>query len=267
MLARHREGERDMKFDEVSGWWLPDREQHLQEWMRKVNDRRFGRLLYQGAKYRLAMQFVPVERRKASVAIDVGAHVGLWSFQMIQDFAAVFAFEPMPAHRECWHKNIVPDKTTGAAVLSEAALGDHVGFASLRTRTGDSSGDTGVVPENRLGLPVETTLATRIEPASLPDDVEARMETLDGLFLEDNSAWTDISFVKIDCEGYELFVCRGGIKLFEKHKPTIIVEQKPETGGPERYNVKPTEAVEYLKSHGAKVLAAKQGDYIMGWVG
>jgi FkbM family methyltransferase len=216
------------RFDE---WWMPDHEEHLQEWMNTVGDRRHGRLAYQGRKYDEAMKYVTQWR----VAIDVGAHVGLWSFQMGRDFEHVEAFEPMPDHRECWYKNIDDPWVN----MHPFALGAAAAPVHIRTRTANSSGDTGVDPAG--------------------EGVEVEQRTLDSF------GFTDVDFLKIDCEGYELFVCQGARETLLRCKPCVIVEQKPETGGAALYGIGVTDAVDYLKSLGAVLRTGIQGDYILSW--
>jgi len=43
---------------------------------------------------------------KWDVALDVGAHVGIWSTRLAQKFKRVIAFEPVPKHIECWKQNM-----------------------------------------------------------------------------------------------------------------------------------------------------------------
>jgi len=227
-----------MQYDEHSGWWLPDGEAHLQDWMRQVNDRHDGRLLYQGRKYRKALEFVPEHRRR--VAIDIGAHVGLWSWQMTHDFAFVHAFEPIRAHRECFTANVLADPQVAPFVdLHGLALGNAMGKVTLAQRTPDSSGDTGVDLEG--------------------NGIEAALWKLDAFDFQ------YVDLMKVDCEGYELFVLKGAVETLKAHKPCVIVEQKPETGGAQRYGIGTTDAVHFLQSLGAVARAGIQGDYILSW--
>jgi hypothetical protein len=68
----------------VHGWWFPDHERHLPEWLAKVNDKADGRLRYQGKKLDESMKWCKQFRN----AVDVGAHVGLFSFYLAQKFDA-----------------------------------------------------------------------------------------------------------------------------------------------------------------------------------
>lgn len=219
-----------LRFDH---WYLPDGERHLQSWMNSVGRRVDGRLTYQFHKYEAALQFVPVR----NVAVDVGAHVGLWSYFMARDFASVVAFEPMKAHADCWVENMAGH---GNATLHRVALGETVKMVALSTRRADSSGDTGVDLHGGNAI--------------------SRQCRLDDFDLD------RVDFIKVDCEGYELFVLRGAGETIRRCKPVIVVEQKPHTGGPARYGIGETAAVTFLQSLGMKEMTKPMsGDWIMGW--
>lgn len=222
-----------MMFHEACGWWFPDGEQHLPDWMRKADKRVGGRLTYQRHKYEAVLSHV----RQRRIAVDVGAHVGLWSWMMARDFASVWAFEPMPAHRDCWQANL--RGVTHAHMVAQA-LGPSEAEVTLRTRTPDSSGDTGVEPAGGEGVRVQ----------------QRRLDDYPFLHLD---------LLKIDCEGYELFVLQGAVDTLRLHRPAIIVEQKPETGMAARYGIGNIDAVLFLQDLGAKVRQVIAGDYIMSW--
>lgn len=219
-----------LKFDE---WLFPDGEVHLPEWMTTVNKRRDGRLQYQGHKYEAALRWVKQRR----VAVDVGSHIGLFSWPMAKDFESIEAFEAMPSHRACWYKNM---EGITNATLHACALGESEGRAKVATRTVGSSGDTGVDPTGKTGKQVN-------------------MRTLDSFGL------TDVDFLKVDVEGYELFVLRGSVETLKRCRPCVIVEAKPETGMADRYGIGVTDSVKFLESLGAKKRAGIQGDYILSF--
>lgn len=228
------------KFDE---WMLPDGELHLPQWMRQVRDRVEGRLTYQMYKYRPAMTFVKQRR----VAVDIGAHVGLWSYWMARDFETLHAFEPMPEHADCFEINLAARQ---GWTLHRCALGEKSGMVRIKTRTPGSSGDTGVDPDAER---------SSLRAAVGAEGTEVEMRTLDEFALD------NVDFIKIDCEGYEVFVMRGAVDTLKRCKPAIIVEQKPETGLVARYKIGVTDAVKFLNSLGAKTRKMIQGDYILSW--
>lgn len=209
-------------FDE---WRFPDREEHLQEWMTKQQQMRHGRLCYQAHKYDEALKHCA----RREIAVDVGAHVGLWSWLMVHDFQHVHVFEPMALHRECFIANIPQNNVT----LYDFALGEKVDSVNVVTRTKDSSGDTGISGKG-----------------------EIPMRPLDSFGLE-------IDFIKIDCEGYETNVLKGAQETLLRCKPVILVEQKGNMS--EQYGLPKMSACKFLESLGAVKVGEISGDYIYKW--
>src|SRR5688500_14433533 len=84
------------------GIWLPDGEQHFPEWMSRHGELVDGKGTYQIRKWRACLPWI----RQWRVAVDVGAHVGLWSMHMVRQFRHVHAFEPMAPFRVCFARNV-----------------------------------------------------------------------------------------------------------------------------------------------------------------
>jgi FkbM family methyltransferase len=213
---------------QVGGVWLPDNEEHLIGWMQKKNQAVDGKLTYQIDKQNTAYSMCKQKRR----AIDIGAHCGLWSMHMVRHFGRVDAFEPVAEHRECFSANLA-EQGPGTAVLHHMALGEAAGSVSMHTGP-SSTGDTwvkgsGDIPLRRL------------------DDM-----------LHDAD---DVDFIKLDCEGYELYALRGGEELIKRCLPVICVEQKP--GRAEKFGLPTTAAVDYLQGLGYTLARHISGDYIM----
>lgn len=223
---------------QVQGLWLPAHEQHLEGWlaqrMREHPEEMVGgRASYQYHKLLAAMNFV----RRFRVAVDIGAHCGLWSMQLVKRFKEVHAFEPVPLHRTCFAKNVEAIEQTpgtlGRAFLHPFALGAERGFCRIATTSG-SSGDSWVQSGG---------------------DVE--MRTLDSFGLK------HVDFVKIDCEGYELFALKGAEETLRRCRPAIIVEQKPNRAT--RFGLGQKDALPWLESLGAVLRAEMSGDFIFSW--
>lgn len=209
-------------------WMLPEGETHLLDIMRRTNRHVDGRLVYQYHKYEAALRFVKQRR----VAIDIGAHVGMWSWVMARDFEKLVAFEPVAAHADCWSANMADRKN---AALYRIAMGDSDRHVTLR-RDGESTGDTCIVTDG---------VGQAADQRQL-----------------DNFDFHNIDFIKIDCEGYELFVLRGAKETILRNKPVMIVEQKPHR----RYDIDQTAGIDYLRKLGMKPLREPMsGDWIMGW--
>lgn len=216
---------------QYQGVWLPDGEKHFPEWMSKNGEIVDGKGTYQIKKLRKALEHC----RQFRVAIDVGAHVGFWSMQLVKRFQRVNAFEPVQQYRECWHLNVEHDG--GAAAFCYGyALGASEGSVSMKIPVLGSGVDTGGTHVSGNG--------------DIP---------LDALDVFD---FADVDFIKIDCEGYEHHVIEGARETIARWRPTIIVEQKPHKLGP-NFGIKGTPAVDLLKSMGGKVVAEISGDYIV----
>lgn len=210
-----------VRFDE---WILPNGETHLQGWMNKVNNRIEGRLTYQYHKYEAALNLC----KSRHVAIDVGAHVGLFSYWMARDFESVEAFEPVAHHRDCFSINVLAHRSN--VNLHACALGNREALVSIRTEP-TSSGDSRIAG-----------------PGDIPQ------HTLDSFAL------ANASLLKIDCEGTELFVLRGAEELLARQKPVVIVEQKP--GHAQKYGLGEKDAVPYLESLGYRLVREMAGDFL-----
>ena len=129
-------------------------------------------------------------------AIDIGAHCGFWAMDMCKFFTRVYAFEPVAEHRECFQANL--DDRCSDWTLFPYALGDKEGQVFMHIEQ-DNTGHTHI---GDSGVPAE-------------------LRTLDSFGL------TDISFIKMDCEGFEYYVCLGGKETIMREKPIICLEQKP----------------------------------------
>jgi FkbM family methyltransferase len=208
------------------GWWFPDHEQHLPAWMRSPKGYLVlnGRPSYQGKKQQAALAAV----RQHRTAVDVGGHIGLWSYNLAAAFEQVHAFEPVEAHRACFARNVEAANVT----LHACALGREEGSVSIHTAP-TSTGDSWVKGGGNIP-----------------------MVTLDSLQL------TEVDFIKIDCEGYEENVLRGAIETIKRDLPVIIVEQKRDMATA-RFGLEPLGAVKFLQSLGYRVAQEISGDYLM----
>lgn len=214
----------------IRGMWFPDSDEHLEGQLAR-NPLVAGKGTYQYKKYARALQHV----KRRGHAVDIGGQVGLWSRVMGLDFARVTAFEPLPAHIECYEKNLAgADHVTLHRVALAAAPG-RVAIAMPPESTGNSH----VAIEGEDGV-----------------SVEAR--TLDSFAL------TGIDFLKIDVEGYELPILQGAEATIRSEKPVIIIEQKP-NGNAERYGRGRFAALDLLKSWGGKVAWEIGGDFLVEW--
>lgn len=212
--------------------WLPDGEKHFVEWMNKSGEIVDGKGTYQIKKLREAMKWCGQSR----VAVDVGAHVGLWSMHLAKRFENVIAFEPVAGFRKCFAKNA----WIRGVKLFPCALGAAPGKVRMVIDPADTGG-THVAQQNVGDHPGWTEL-----------------RTLDSFDLQ------GVDFIKIDCEGYEAQVIVGARETLKRCRPCVIVEQKQHIMSKNSFATG-TPAVNSLLEMGAQLRTVMSGDYILSW--
>jgi FkbM family methyltransferase len=215
----------------ICGIWLPDNDTHFANHLHKeplLN----GRGTYQWKKLNAAVEVLPFGQR--GLAVDIGAHVGLWSHVLATMFAEVVAFEPIPDHYACWARNCSEIENVQGYNM---ALSDTDGYLDI-VKVAENSGNARVA-----------TSSDKKESTC-----RVRAYALDNFPLEEK-----IDFMKIDVEGWELQVLKGAEKTIRRDKPVMVVEQKPNNA--ERYGQKRMAAVDLLVSWGYTIVWEKAGDY------
>ena len=220
------------------GWFLPDGESHLQRFLEDSKTRHFARGTYQRKKYLAALAHV----KNYTAVIDVGAHVGLWSWQFAQHFNQIFAFEPIAAHRECWHENMKGLESRARPIPLACAERGREGESVFMATDPTSSGDSYPAPREGDG-----------------NAGEAMLTSIDK-FMEDKPSWPP-GLIKFDCEGYELFALLGAENTIREHGPVLVIEQKP--GKAQKYGLTETAAITTAQAWGYRTAKIMSGDYIM----
>lgn len=222
------------------GLYFPDGEKRIIETIEGEKGPTFDGLpTYQFRKLAKALQYV----RNYRAAVDIGAHVGLWSRPLARMFQRVTAFEPTSAFRECFPRNIHPNDFAKVQ-LYPFALGKENGEIEIVVKE-TNTGLTHVMTEGEAVLDGRRREVVKMVPLSAFE-------------------FDAMDFVKIDVEGYEKNVLLGGEDLIRYFKPCIVIEQKP--GLSDRYGFGQFEAIELLQKWGATERFNWGGDYCMSWV-
>jgi FkbM family methyltransferase len=203
------------------GIWLPDGSEAFAP---ELGQEYEGKPTYQLSKFLACLPYI----KDFSHAIDIGAHVGLWSRVLATKFAKVTAFEPVKDNADCWRRNLAEHAN---ADLVQAALADRRGELRM------------MVPDN--------------SPANA--HISEQGEWHSALKLDDWFLYTEPTFIKLDAEGYELPIIKGAEQLIRRARPTMIIEQK---GHPRRYGFCERAAVKLVQKWGAKVVKEITGDFI-----
>ncbi len=205
------------------GVYLPDGEVHFRDTLTALASE--GRSAFYPV---LAAALLQVTARRR--AIDIGAHVGLWSRWLVSEFNWVDAFEPIPEHAKLFRRNIDGSNWT----LHEMALGAHEGLVGMKSFVSDTG------------------------RAHVCAGEDVKLQRLD------NYGFSDVDLIKIDVEGYELPVVIGAEQTLKRNKPIVIIEQR----GCEVTNFGESSrdhALVHLIEIGMYPMQRVGHDWIMGW--
>jgi len=188
--------------------WIPDDD----DWIRWGGD-------YEQVEFDNVMSHIS----NWDVALDIGAHVGIWSTRLAQRFKNVIAFEPVPKHIECWKQNMLPftDERSewamheNVSTLNTVALGHENGTATMKVPDTTNTGMASLVHE----VFNQRTGDRWVQPGweNFPE-LEVETRTLDSYEFD------QIDFMKIDVEWFELRVLQGAENTIRKHKPIMYIE-------------------------------------------
>jgi len=209
---------------EVHGWYLPDDDVHFTQYLEGLA--KAGHPVeYQQAQREAALKHCDRFRK----AIDIGAHVGLWTLPLTARFGYVMAFEPHTPFTHLLRKN------APSCDVYPFALGatDSTQFMSINA---DNSGIAYIDDSGTASTVTMTTL--------------------------DSFGLSDIDFIKIDCEGYELPILQGANETLRCNDAVIIVEQKPHKT--DQYDWGQYAAIEYLMDvHGYRIVDRVVDDWVL----
>lgn len=150
------------------------------------------------------LRLVPFLADPARITIDVGANVGLYAHAARKHSLEVWAFEPVPRLQSVLRNNL------GSRVRVLAyALSDRDGKAMLR-----------IPLFNNRAIYTRASLE-RLDEGDATQEIAIECRRLDSFDLG------PVGFIKIDVEGHELAVLRGGLQTVKTHRPALGRERTP----------------------------------------
>jgi len=179
--------------------------------------------------------------------LDIGAHKGGYLYflrKQTGENGKIYAFEPQENLYQ-YLRYIVTLLGWSNVTVENIALSDNRGEATLyiptnKTKEGSSPGATIVEHPERSDFAKTQRIST---------------DTLDS-FCERNSIRP--VFLKIDVEGNELPIFKGGLNILQKYKPKILVEIEERHVGQEKV----LETFEFMKSLGYKGRFIHGNDFV-----
>ncbi len=133
------------------------------------------------------------------MAVDVGANRGIYSIALARLASGVHCLEPLPICCDYINAAQLPGVQVHCCAVS-----DVMGIARFFVPT-------------KSGTPVWTR-ASLEEPVAPSIEYSVPVRTLDSF------GWSNVGFVKIDVEGAEAAVLRGGARLLVEQHPNLLVE-------------------------------------------
>ena len=142
----------------------------------------------------------------ASVVLDVGANVGLFSVcgAIANPQCRIFAFEPVPYLASIRKSNSELNHLKNVTILKKALSSKNCGKIKLYMPDDDTMGSI---------IPIDAAQAI----------YEVSSTTLD-MFCEINNIINKIDLIKIDVEGAEILVFEGAKSVLQHSMPTILCE-------------------------------------------
>lgn len=151
--------------------------------------------------------------RQGDTVIDIGAHIGFYALRqgLHMQGGKIYAFEPNPDTFRRLKRNIVANDLENVIVAENAAVAAEEGTVTLRISAGSSEGNT-IMREGTVH--------------EYGEKVEVSARTLDAIVRD--YALKNIAILKIDAEGAEVEILRGGMQ----HALTLTEKIEIETHSP-----------------------------------
>jgi FkbM family methyltransferase len=169
-------------------------------------------VLMSGGFERAETEFAIEQARPGTVAIDVGANVGMFTVPLalaVGPSGRVLTIEPSPENVARLEANLELNALENV-VVERIAVGDRAGHILLQLASDPGFHSTAEIAESR----------------SVDEEVTVRAETLDQVWLRAHAP--AVSFIKIDTEGSEDAVLRGAEEILRTCQPILLVEAKGE---------------------------------------
>jgi FkbM family methyltransferase len=159
-----------------------------------------------------ALSIWATEVRKAEIAVDVGAYLGIYSILAAKlGCPRILALEPNSSNFDQLRKNLSLNDVGDSVESYRVAVGSESKTVSIITPGGRPNSSGSQISNSPTGRELD----------SWEIESEVDMVTLDSLLADETA---HISVIKIDAEGYELFVLKGATRTLSLHSPSILIE-------------------------------------------
>lgn len=154
--------------------------------------------------------FLRTHLTEGQTALDVGAHIGLFSVVMARLVGAsghVFSFEPTPLTNEVLTETVRLNGCEEIVEVRAEAVSDKTGTATFY--------DTGYAASNANSL---------VRGENSQGGLEVKTTSIDEFAAQRGLA---VNCIKIDVEGAELYALRGAARTFAENRPVVSLGLHP----------------------------------------
>jgi FkbM family methyltransferase len=167
------------------------------------------------------LDLIPHAVNAGDLVLDIGANYGMWTAPLsraVREKGRVYAFEPIPFTVNTLKTVVKLLRLRNVEIVSKAC-GEESGTVQFTLPVQDS----GAISAGQAHF------ATRDDERQGKEnhvhwqgvrEVECEVVALDEFLPEVE----ELTFLKLDIEGAEIFACRGAQKLIAEHMPTIVCE-------------------------------------------
>jgi len=200
--------------------------------------RRANRYLRKNTEKEIRVLKKLVPSSKAS--IDIGVYRGIYSFFLIELSSYVYAFEANPL---LFSKIKNSFKNKKNIKIENIAISSSSGETELRIPIRDVNADYDYEQKYKLGT------ATIHNINNLGNNQFETIKKIKKTSLDEYIFSHEVGFVKIDVEGHELDIIRGGKNFILKNKPIMLIEIEKRHSG-----IDPQIVIDEIKSFGYQCL-------------
>ena len=163
-------------------------------WWLPDTDTDFDRWILDGEYQKIQRDAILEFVNRDGNAIDIGAHVGFWLKDMCNHFDYVYAFEPIEEVRHCLSRNVT--------AMNYKTYSFGLGAKNDVINVNYNPTETGNTHASKDGN--QTITIRKLDDMNLPK----------------------IDYIKVDTEGFEIEVLKGGENMIKEYKPFVHVEVK-----------------------------------------
>jgi len=192
---------------------------------------------YQSTNWDFAQTLLPQFRK----CVDVGSNNACNAVHYAERFSWVECFEPTHLAQQLWHRTVRDNSVTNVTLHTEAV--------------GEDSRTTEIIIHERNGGHNHLAHYDK-NPRADRSRSSRQKQTVDQRTL-DSYGFTDVDFVKIDVEGYELFVLKGAEQTVAQNRPLFQLEMVFEQC--RKFDYTPDDIFDWFRSRDYRVVSKKRG--------